>query len=90
MAPFPILSRFEGDGHIKVVEIEPELSIDQVAEACAHHSIGLHVAARPGTILRVRPTTDDDGAPPWPREMTVRDAGIRYFDSLDVYFAAAD
>ena len=86
MAAFPILSRFQYDCHVKVVEAEPAQSIDALAAACAHHSIGLHVMQRPGKILRVRPTTEADDAEPWPRDMTVAEAGIKYFDSIDIYF----
>ncbi len=86
MAAFPILSRFQYDCHIKVVEIAPELTMDEVAAACAEHSIDLHVAPRPDKVLRVRPTTETNDAPPWPREMTAEAAGIAYFDSIDIYF----
>ena len=57
MSAFPILSRFQQDAHIKTVEIEPGQTMDEVAAACALHSIGLHVADKPGRTLRVRPTT---------------------------------
>lgn len=90
MSAFPILSRFEFDCHVKVVEAEPEQSIDALAAACAYHSIGLHVKDQPGRVLRVRPTTDDDDAAPWPREMSVAEAGIKYFDSIDIYFTDRD
>ena len=86
MSAFPILSRFQYDCHVKVVEAEAAQTMDMLAEACAYHSIGLHVADQPGKILRVRPTTDADDAEPWPRDMTVAEAGIKYFDSIDIYF----
>ena len=86
MSAFPILSRFQQDAHIKVVEIEPAQTMDEVAAACAYHSIDLHVAPRPGKTLRVRPTTERDDAAPWPRDLTVEEAGIRYFDSIDIFF----
>ena len=87
MAAFPILSRFQYDCHVKVVEAEPEQTIDALAAECARHSIGVHVKERPEKILRVRPTTDADDAYPWPGDMTVAEAGIEYFDSIDIYFA---
>lgn len=90
MVAFPILSRFQYDAHVKVVEIEPEQTIDEVAAACAHHSIGLHVKDQPGKGLRVRPTTEDDDAEPWPGDMTVSDAGIKFYDPIDVYFEGGD
>jgi len=86
MPAFPILSRFQFDCHVKVVEAEPAQSIDDLAAACAYHSIGVHVKDQPGKILRVRPTTDSDDAEPWPRDISVAEAGIKYFDSIDIYF----
>jgi toluene monooxygenase system protein B len=47
MSAFPILSRFQQDAHIKTVEIESGQTMDEVAAACAFHSIDLHLAARP-------------------------------------------
>ena len=75
MSAFPILSRFQQDAHIKTVEIDPSQTMDEVAATCAFHSIDLHVADKPGRTLRVRPTTDDDSAQPWPRDLTVEKAG---------------
>ena len=86
MSAFPILSRFQQDAHIKTVEIESGQTMDEVAATCAFHSIGLHVAEKPGQTLRVRPTTEDDSAPPWPRDLTVEKAGIRFYDCIDIYF----
>lgn len=86
MSAFPILSRFQYDCHIKVVEAEPALTMDELAATCAVHSIGLHVKDQPGKQLRVRPTTDDNSAQPWPCDMSVADAGIVKYDSLDIYF----
>lgn len=86
MSAFPILSRFQQDAHIKVVEIDPAQTMDEVAAACARHSIDLHVADRPGATLRVRPTREADDAPPWPRGLTAAEAGIRTYDCIDVYF----
>ncbi len=86
MGAFPILSRFQQDAHIKVVEIEPGQTMDEVAAACAYHSIDLHVAPRPGRTLRVRPTTERNDAPPWPRNLTAQEAGIHQYDCIDIYF----
>ena len=86
MSAFPILSRFQNDCHVKVVEAEPAQTIDALAAECARHSIGVHVAERPGKILRIRPTTDADDAAPWPRNMTVAEAGLKHFECIDIYF----
>lgn len=86
MAALGILSRFEGDAHIKVVNVDTEMSFDELAAACKVHSVGLHVPDQPGKTLRVRRTTETDNAPPFPREMRVKDAKVQHLDSLDVYF----
>ena len=86
MSAFPILSRFQFDCHVKVVEAESAQDMDALAAACAYHSIGLHVADQPGKILRIRPTTDGDDAEPWPRNMTVGEAGLKHYECIDIYF----
>lgn len=86
MGNFPILSRFQYDAHVKVVEADPDQTINELASACAYHSVGLHVADQPGKVLRVRPTSDSDDAPSWPGHMKVSEAGIKFFDCLDIYF----
>lgn len=86
MASLGILSRFEGDAHIKVVNVDTEMSFAEVAEACKVHSVGLHVPDQPKKTLRVRRTTDKDDAPPFPPTMTVKEANLRHLDCLDVYF----
>ena len=83
---FTVAVFLSDDCHVKVVEAEPAQDMDALAAVCAHHSIGLHVADRPGKILRIRPTTDDDNAEPWPRDMTVGDAGLKHYDCIDIYF----
>lgn len=86
MAALGILSRFEGDCHIKVVNVDTEMTFDELAEACKVHSVGLHVPDQPGRTLRVRRTTETDDAPPFPPAMKVKEAGLRHLDCLDVYF----
>ena len=82
----PILSRFQEDAHVKVVEIEPGQTMAEVAATCAYHSAGVHVPLRPGATLRVRPTTDGDDAAPWPSELTAEAAGIKVYDCLDIFY----
>jgi len=86
MAELGILSRFQGDAHIKVVNVDTEMTFEELAEACKAHSVGLHVPDQPGKTLRVRRTTDSDDAPPFPRDMKVKDASLGHLDCLDVYF----
>jgi toluene monooxygenase system protein B len=86
MDNFPILSRFQHDCHVKVVDTQASDTIAELAAACAHQSVGVHVKDQPGKILRVRPTTDDDNAEPYSPDMTVKDAGLVMYDCIDVYF----
>ena len=80
MAALGILSRFEGDAHIKVVNVDTEMSFAEVADACRVHSIGLHVPDQPGKTLRVRRTTEKDDAAPFPPTMKVKEANLRHLE----------
>ena len=86
MANLGILSRFVGDAHVKVVNVDTEMSFAEVAEACKVHSVGLHVPDQPRKTLRVRRTTETDDAPPFPRGMKVKEAKLGHLDCLDIYF----
>ena len=83
MAALPIVSNFESDFVLQLVEVDEEDSMDAVAQKCAHHSIGRRVAARPGTVLRVRL---QDAEAPLPREQTVAGAGIAPMDTVEILF----
>ena len=89
MATLWVLSRFEGDGHVKTVHADTDLTMDEFAAFCAQFSIGHHVQDRPGATLRVRPTTDDDGAEPYPRDMRLREVEPAHWDCFDIYFEEA-
>ena len=83
MAALPIVSNFESDFVLQLVEIDSDDSMDPVASKCAHHSIGRRVAPRPGTILRVRLP---DAEAPLPREQTAASAGIAPMDTVEIFF----
>jgi hypothetical protein len=82
-----VLSRFEGDGHVKTVEVDTDFTMDEFARYCAQFSVGHHAKDQPGRTLRVRRTTPGDNAPAFPREMRFADCSPRLMDSFDVYFA---
>ncbi len=86
MAKLWVLSRFQYDGHVKTVHAETDQTMDEFAAFCAQFSIGHHVQDRPGATLRVRPTTDDDSAPPYPRDMTLEAVNPQQWDCFDIYF----
>lgn len=87
MQKFPLLSRFQYDCHVKVVETEANETVSQLADSCAYHSVGVHVKNQPGKILRVRRTTDTDDEPPLNGDITVGEAGLVMYDCIDVYFS---
>jgi len=86
MASVAVLSRLQFDAHTRVIDVEGEFTMDQVAAACAAPAIGYQAKHPDATKpLRIRFTTDDDTAKPLPREMTVKDAGFKHFECIDVF-----
>jgi hypothetical protein len=84
--PIALLSRFQNDAHVRVVDVTPEQTMDEVAAACAAPAIDRQVRhPDPAKPLRVRKTTPDDSALARDRHMTVRDAGFRHFECIDVF-----
>ncbi len=53
MAVFPVSSNFEGDFVIQLVPVDTGNSMDEVAAACAVHSINRRVAPRPPGVPQV-------------------------------------
>lgn len=84
MAMFPIGSNFEGDFVIQLVAVDDEASMDEVAAACAVHSLGRRVAPRPQQLLRVRHHLTGEL---FPRDMKLKDAGLMPTETLDIIFA---
>jgi Toluene-4-monooxygenase system protein B (TmoB) len=83
---FAVLSRFQNDAHVRVINVEPSFTMDQVAAACAAPAVDRQVRhPDPSKPLRVRSTTDDDSAPALPRTMTAAEAGFRHFECIDVF-----
>ncbi len=83
MAQFPISSNFEGDFVIQLVAVDDGASMDEVAVACAEHSVNRRVAPRPGKIMRVRRHSNGEV---FPREMKLKDAGLLPTETVDVIF----
>jgi toluene-4-monooxygenase system protein B len=84
--PLALLSRFQNDAHVRVIDVQPDQTMDEVAAACAAPAVDRQVRhpdrSKP---LRVRMTTPDDSASPFARQLTVREAGFRHFECVDVF-----
>lgn len=84
MAMFPLGSNFEGDFVIQLVAVDDEATMDEVAAACAEHSVDRRVAAQPSKIMRVRQHTTGTV---FPRSMRLKDAGLMPTETIDVIFS---
>ncbi len=86
MALFPISSKFEGDFVLKLVPVDTENTMDEVAAAAAVHSVGIHVPDQPGKVIRARA---HGASEPFPRDMRLADTGLGPTDTIDFYFDEA-
>jgi toluene monooxygenase system protein B len=84
MAIFPVSSNFEADFVIQLVPVDDECTMDEVAAACAVHSLNRRVAPRPGKILRVRRHSDGEM---FPRTMRLKEAKLMPTETVDVIFS---
>ncbi len=84
MAVLPICANFEGDFVLQLVSVDTDDTMDQVAEKCAHHSVGRRVAPQPQKVMRVRLHGSNEN---YPRGMKVSDASWRATETVDVTFA---
>lgn len=84
MAALPLISNFEGDFLLQLFQVDTENTMDQVAVAAAHHSLGRRVANREGKVLRVR---KQDATDCFPRAMKVKDAGLEATECVWIVFA---
>ncbi len=83
MTTVPLCVNFESDFVLQLVPVESEFTMDQVAEAAAHHSLNRRVKPQPGRTLRVRL---QDGESPFDRESTVEQAGFQVMETIEVYY----
>lgn len=83
MALFPISSKFEGDFVLKLLPVDTEQSMAEVAEAAAVHSVGVHVAAQPGKVIRARRQGDSE---PFPLDMKLEDTGLKPTECVEFYY----
>lgn len=83
MTTVPLVVNFEGDFVLQLVPVESDFTMDQVADAAAHHSLNRRVKAQPDRTLRVR-IQDAEG--PVDRAATVEQAGFQVMETIEVYY----
>lgn len=81
MALFPLTAKFQGDFVLQLLPVDTENSMDQVAAAAAHHSVGRRVAALPGRVMRVRRQGANELLS---RSTTVADSGLLPMECIEV------
>lgn len=86
MALFPVISNFQYDFVLQLVAVDTDNTIDEVAAAAAHHSVGRRVAPRPGKVVRVR---RQDGDTFYPRDAKLSDTDIKPMETLEFIFCDA-
>ena len=83
MALFPVISNFQYDFVLQLVPVDTENTMDEVAAAAAHHSVGRRVAPQPGKVVRVR---RQGAADFFPRNARLCDTDIKPMESLEFIF----
>lgn len=83
MSELFVCFNFERGYEIKVLEVDAEDTMDQVAEKAAQIIVGYEVPPNPGGILRVR---RQDEKEPHPRDMKVKDTGWTEMEPLVIYY----
>ena len=86
MALFPVISNFQYDFVLQLVAVDTENTMDEVAAAAAHHSVGRRVRPQPGKGIRVRP---HGGEPVYPRTARLSETDIQPMESLEFIFCDA-
>jgi toluene monooxygenase system protein B len=86
MALFPIISNFQYDFVLQLVPVDTDNTIDEVAAAAAHHSVGRRVAPQPGKIIRVR---RQGAASFYPRTVRLGETDIKPMEALEFIFCDA-
>jgi toluene monooxygenase system protein B len=83
MALFPVISNFQYDFVLQLVAVDTDHSMDEVAAAAAHHSVGRRVAPQPGKVIRVR---RQGGASFYPRTAKLGETDIKPMEALEFIF----
>lgn len=83
MTTIPLVSNFQGDFVLQLVPVDDDVTMDDLAAACAYHSVNRRVKPHPGKVMRVRL---QDSPLPIAREMTVKNSGLKPMDTVEIYF----
>jgi toluene monooxygenase system protein B len=86
MALFPVISSFQYDFVLQLVPVDTENTMDEVASAAAHHSVGRRVAPRPDKVVRVRRQGAEDF---FPRNARLSETDIQPMEALEFIFCDA-
>ena len=84
MALYPLISNFQHDFVLQLLAVDTENTMDEVAAAAAHHSVGRRVSPQPGKVIRVRRQGDTAFIP---RDTKLADAGIKPMECVEFIFA---
>ncbi len=83
MAQVPLASSFQGDFIVKLVVVDEEDTMDQVADKTAGHTANRTAPMPEGTVLRVRRA---GGESLLPRDATVQSVGLSPMEAIEVVF----
>ncbi len=88
MAQFPLIFNMQYDYGVKLVLVDTEDTMDEVAQKSAYHSAGKLVKAVPAdAVLRVRLQDEKD---PLPRDLKVKDAGFVKMECIQILVENGD
>ena len=87
MAQIPIVHNLYQEFVLYVSIVDTEHTMDEVCRTAAQLSIGFEKNQKPDAPLRVRKVGAEK---PFPRDMTVAEAGITPMTSLELFYEAAE
>ena len=87
MAQIPIVHNLHQEFVLYVSIVDTEHTMDEVCRTAAQLSIGFEKNQQPDAPLRVRKVGAEK---PFPRDMTVAEAGITPMTSLELFYEAAE
>ena len=87
MAQIPIVHNLHQEFVLYVSIVDTEHTMDEVCRTAAQLSIGFEKNQQPDAPLRVRKVGAEK---PFPRDMTVAEAGITPMTSLELFYEAGE